>query len=143
MFIFFNIYYMDWVDRILDNISKFGIKSITKLEKTYLDNYGKEEQESLLLELNIRYDYYVSLSVYDIKNLSWIDNKFAESLTKEEISFARLNLLWDNFEAEDSIVFQKIYGIPDRILDKAWNEVPKKYKILFSKYWLEYYNISI
>jgi arsenate reductase-like glutaredoxin family protein len=130
---------MNWIDRILDNISKFGVRKITKLEKDYLDNFSKEKGVSLLEQLNTRTDYYNSLYTYDIKNLSWLDNKLIDKLTDEEILFARLNLLWDNFEAEDCYLFQSIYDVPDRVINKTWNEIPKKYKQMFDNYWKDYY----
>jgi len=130
---------MNWIDRILDNISKFGVRKITKLEKEYLDNFSKEKGASLLEQLNTRTDYYNSLYTYDIKNLSWLDNKLIDKLTDEEILFARLNLLWDNFEAEDCYLFQSIYDVPDRVINKTWNEIPKKYKQMFDNYWEDYY----
>ena len=130
---------MNWIDRILDNISKFGVRKITKLEKEYLDNFSKEKGASLLEQLNTRTDYYNSLYTYDIKNLSWLDNKLIDKLTDEEILFARLNLLWDNFEAEDCYLFQSIYDVPDRVINKTWNEIPKKYKQMFDNYWKDYY----
>lgn len=133
---------MNWIDRILDNISKFGLDSITKLERSYLDNINKEENNSLLEQLNKRYEYYYSLYTYDIKSLSWLDSKLVEKITDDEILFARLNLLWDNFEAEDCYVFQNIYDVSNRITNKIWSDVPKKYRLLFKKYWEEYYNFK-
>jgi len=130
---------MNWIDRILDNISKFGVRKITKLEKDYLDNFSKEKGVSLLEQLNTRTDYYNSLYTYDIKNLSWLDSKLIDKLTDEEILFARLNLLWDNYEAEDCYLFQSIYDVPDRVINKTWNEIPKKYKQMFDNYWKDYY----
>lgn len=134
---------MEWMNKILDHISKYGIRKITKLERSYLDNYNKDTEETFLEQLNKRYEYYKSLYTYDIKNLSWLDSNLANNLSDDEIMFARLNLLWDNFESEDCYIFQEIYDIPDRIVDKSWSEVPKKYKLMFDNYWKEYYNFNI
>lgn len=54
----------DRVDDILDKISKYGIKSLTKLEKEFLDSFSKGKEKELNEKLNIEESRIVFEDIY-------------------------------------------------------------------------------
>ena len=129
---------MDWVDFILDNISTYGIKNITPLEKKYLDSLQSDDNKEILNQLNIRYDFYESMYNAKIED----DNIFGELWKKpseEENMEYNLYSLWENIEEEDATNFMNIFNIPAIFMNFSYDDLRTSIKAKFKKYWTDYY----
>ena len=134
---------MNWLDLILDRVSKFGKENITKLEKEYLDNYHTKNQDYYELQLGKKFDFYKSMYFYELEDVYWFNPNMWVSISDDVIKETRLNMLWDNMEWEDSETFMKIYEVPNIFLNLNWNNVPIKYQKKFESFWNSYYNFNI
>jgi hypothetical protein len=131
--------FMDWVDFILDNVSKYGIKNITPLEKKYLDSLQDDDSEEILNQLNMRYEFYESMYNAKIDD----DNIFGELWerpSEEENMEHNLYSLWENIEEEDATNFMNIFNVPAIFMNFSYNDLRSSIKTKFKKYWTEYYN---
>ena len=131
---------MDWVDFILDNINKFGVKNITFLEKSYLDNLNNDVDE-YLIQLNMRYELYERLYTHEPTN-NWTGDLWIIEPNEEEKIETSLYLLWSNMEEEDATNFMNIYNIPGMYLNFDYYNLKKPIKEKFHRYWKEYYGFT-
>ena len=127
-----------WLDKILDNINKFGIDNITPTEKLYLDRFGTSEHPMLETQLSFRYNYYSELYNYDIESDYTLFCN-AINITPDVLKETRANLLWDNIEMEDFDNFCSINHLDYSISNIQWHELSDEIQSLFITYWEEYY----
>lgn len=134
---------MEWIDIILDHVSKYKIENISKIERKYLDQYDTDNSKNLEDVLIERVKYYEKAIVYDIKNSFFYDEEIWGDLTEDQVNEARLNILWEIVLDDDFETYRKIYEIPYMVLSYDWVGLPKIYQDRFKDYWKSYYNFNI
>jgi len=134
---------MNWIDIILDHVSKYKIDNISKIEKKYLDQYDTDNSENLEEVLNERVKYYKRALLYDIKNAFFYDEEFLGDLTESDLKETRLNILWEILLDDDLETFIKIYKVPYMEIGGDWDNLSIQCKDKFEDYWKSYYNFNI
>lgn len=130
---------MDWLNIILEHVSKYSLENITTLEREYLTKFDTHHREDIENELTIRRDFYYELSEYELTHNFLSDIKWTDA----EIKYSRLNMIWDNMETDDVNTISKIYDIPKLFMNLTWANLPTKYKKSFENYLRTYYMLHL
>ena len=91
--------HQDEIDRILDKINKSGIRSLTKIEKQILDNYGNKKELDKIINQNI----------VEIKG-----SKFQFSHDKNEIHGEEFRV-WGNLLVDSDKFYGYLEGFPKEV----------------------------
>tara|TARA_R110000772_G_scaffold1210_2_gene4262 strand:- start:1766 stop:2170 length:405 start_codon:yes stop_codon:yes gene_type:complete len=134
---------MEWIDIILDHVSKYKVENISKIEKKYLEQFDTDKSEALQDVLDERVKYYKKAVDYDIKDAYFYDEEMWGNISSEGLKDTRLSLLWEIILDDDFETFIKIYNIPYIIISSDWTHLDHKHKDKFEDYWKSYYNFNI
>lgn len=135
---------MNWLDIILDHVSKYKMENISKIEKEYLNQYDTDNKSNIEEVLNERYEYYKKAVDYDTRDIFYYeDQMMGDLMLGENLKETRLSLLWEILLDDDYEVFCKIYDIPYMIISSEWINVEQKYRNRFEDFWKSYYNFNI
>ena len=88
------------VDKILDKISKYGMNSLTYIEKEYLDKYAKDSKD-----LKAPYSLANEETLYSPENISYVKSIISRDFASPSISSPKLNQLetWEKEELEKKL----------------------------------------
>lgn len=135
---------MNWLDIILDHVSKYKMENISKIEKEYLKQYDTDNKSNIEEVLNERHEYYKKAVDYDTRDIFYYeDQMMGDLMLGENLKETRLSLLWEILLDDDYEVFCKIYNIPYMIISSEWINVEQKYRNRFEDFWKSYYNFNI
>lgn len=128
-----------YFDRILDKISKNGVKSLTKYELEYLDKYSKGEHGAIRNEIEERENEYKAAFEYDPREDEFYkDLSIKLKWTDEEIEDGRYRIIWDGFDENDMLIFINDFSLDEKYATSSWEKLPDDIKDKFKKHVEQY-----
>src|SRR5574343_1171215 len=118
-----------YFDRILDKISKNGVKSLTKYEQEYLDKYSKGEHSEIRNEIEERESEYRAAFEYDPREDEFYkDLSIKLNWTDKEIEDGRYRIIWDGFDENDMLIFINDFSLDEKYATSSWEKLPDDIK---------------
>lgn len=130
-------------DNILDKISKYGMDSLTDIEKEYIKNIDDDNVRNKLInkkdniQSKLDYDPRKDKEFWDDVKTDEIDFDF-DKFSDDEIEDGKYNIIWDEMEDEEIIIFLNINKITEIDHTTPWDKLNDSIKDKFKKYVSEY-----